>query len=98
MHCSGFLSTGDEQSPGNYGLKDQNLALQWVQHNIEQFGGNKNLVTIFGVSAGGAAVHLHMLSSLSKSMISMQSFVNQRFIKIGVSFTFIQISSIEPYQ
>lgn len=27
----GFLSTGDEHSPGNYGMKDVILSLKWVQ-------------------------------------------------------------------
>lgn len=44
----GFLSTEDRNSPGNFGLKDQALLLQWVQDNIEHFGGNKNSVTIWG--------------------------------------------------
>lgn len=64
--CAGFLSTEDEVLPGNYGMKDQVAALQWVKENIKQFGGNPNLVTIFGQSAGGASVHLHMYSPLSQ--------------------------------
>lgn len=27
----GFLSTGDENAPGNYGMKDIILSLKWVQ-------------------------------------------------------------------
>lgn len=46
----GFLSTEDENSVGNYGLKDQVAILKWVNENIEHFGGDKNLVTIFGES------------------------------------------------
>lgn len=46
----GFLSTEDENLPGNYGLKDQVAILKWVNENIEFFGGDKNLVTIFGES------------------------------------------------
>lgn len=44
----GFLSTEDEHATGNFGLKDQSFLLQWVQENIEHFGGNKSSVTIWG--------------------------------------------------
>ncbi|EDS41385.1 juvenile hormone esterase [Culex quinquefasciatus] len=62
----GFLSTGDSSSPGNYGLKDQSMALRWVQSNIEMFGGDPTQVTLVGQSAGGAAVQMHMMSRLSR--------------------------------
>lgn len=62
----GFLSTGDQNSPGNFGLKDQSMALNWVKNNVQRFGGNPANVTIMGVSAGAASVHMHMMSPLSK--------------------------------
>ena len=70
IFSKGFLSTGDTASPGNYGLKDQNLALKWVQRNIAAFGGNPSEVTLFGQSAGAGSVHLHMLSieSIGKTL------------------------------
>jgi len=40
----------------SYGLMDAVSALDWVQRNIEQFGGNKKNVTVFGQSAGGGMV------------------------------------------
>lgn len=63
---SGFFSTGDDVVTGNAGLKDQNLALQWIQENIHHFGGDPSKVTIFGESAGGASVVYQMLSPKSK--------------------------------
>ncbi|KAF2899701.1 hypothetical protein ILUMI_06473, partial [Ignelater luminosus] len=66
----GFLSTGDDILPGNNGLKDQNCALKWVKQNIANFGGDPNKITIFGQSAGGASVHFHVLSPLSKGLFN----------------------------
>lgn len=64
----GFLSTGDEVIQGNYGLKDQLLALIWVNQNIEAFGGDVNSITIFGESAGSASVEYLILSPLAKGL------------------------------
>ncbi|KAJ8920363.1 hypothetical protein NQ315_005227, partial [Exocentrus adspersus] len=64
----GFFSTGDDAIPGNAGLKDQSLALQWVQDNIEAFGGDPKKVTIFGESAGAASVGYQILSPLSAGL------------------------------
>ncbi|GLV39704.1 uncharacterized protein CBL_08230 [Carabus blaptoides fortunei] len=66
----GFLSLEDTSLgvPGNAGLKDMVLALKWVQQNIEQFGGDRSNVTIFGESAGAAAVHYLMLSPTAKGL------------------------------
>jgi len=62
LNAFGFLTTEDKSSPGNYGLHDQLSALRWVQANIAQFGGDKDKVTIMGLSAGGASVHYLLLS------------------------------------
>lgn len=64
----GFLNTGTHDAPGNAGLKDQVLALKWVQDNIESFGGDPNEVTIGGQSAGSASVHYLLMSPLTKGL------------------------------
>jgi len=58
----GWLTTADSVAPGNYGLQDQILALRWVQQHIDKFGGDKDLVTVAGMSAGGASVNYLLLS------------------------------------
>lgn len=58
----GFLSTGDENSPGNYGILDQAMALQWVYDNIATFNGNPDSITVFGPGAGAASAGLLMVA------------------------------------
>lgn len=48
------------------GLKDQNMALKWVQKFIKYFNGDPKRVVLFGESAGGASVHYHMMSPMSQ--------------------------------
>ena len=59
LNIFGFFATSDGLASGNYGLWDQKLAIQWVNENIESFGGDSDSITIFGESAGGFSVALH---------------------------------------
>ena len=71
----GFMAhpalTGEDpayRSSGNYGLEDQHAALEWVQRNIEQFGGDKAKVLLFGESAGGFSTCAHYVSPASAGL------------------------------
>lgn len=86
LNVQGFLCLGIKEAPGNAGMKDQVAALKWVQRNIKAFGGDPDNVTIFGESAGGISVSLHVLSPMTKGLFhkaiaqsgsSLSSFVVQ---------------------
>ena len=64
----GFLSTGDENAPGNIGLWDQHLAIKWVHDNIKSFRGDPNKVTVFGESAGGMSTTYQSLYGGNKGL------------------------------
>lgn len=53
----GYLYLGkDYPTSGNKGTLDQLAALEWIKENIQFFGGNPNIVTVLGSSAGAKSV------------------------------------------
>ncbi|XP_026319383.1 neuroligin-3-like, partial [Hyposmocoma kahamanoa] len=66
----GFLSTGDENSPGNYGILDQAMALRWIYDNIEPFNGDRHSVTLFGPGAGAASAGLLAVAPQTRDIVT----------------------------
>ena len=65
---------------GNYAILDHIAALEWVQDNIEEFGGDANNITIFGESAGGASIYSLLATPMAKNLfhkaISESTWIN----------------------
>jgi para-nitrobenzyl esterase len=72
LNLMGFLSVpsldGEGHNFSNYGLLDQQAALQWVHTNIAGFGGNPTNVTLGGQSAGADDTGLNMISPLAAGL------------------------------
>ncbi|CAH1270706.1 NLGN4X [Branchiostoma lanceolatum] len=64
----GFLSAGDPGLLGNYGIRDQMMALQWVKTNIGYFGGSGSDVTLFGHQTGADCAAILLLSPMAKGL------------------------------
>ncbi|KAL5362032.1 Alpha/Beta hydrolase protein [Aspergillus floccosus] len=61
----GFLTSEELRQAGykaNNGLRDQRVAMEWVQKHIGEFGGDPENVTLAGMSAGAASVTYHLNS------------------------------------
>ncbi|KYN44869.1 Esterase FE4 [Trachymyrmex septentrionalis] len=78
LSALGFFSTTNQVAPGNYGLKDVKMAVEWVHENIHSFGGNPESVTLMGHSSGAAATHILALSKKTQGLF-------HRYILLGSS-------------
>lgn len=60
----GLLYSNQVQGAGaaNNALRDQRLALHWIQENIGAFGGDPSKVSIWGESAGASSVGFHLVA------------------------------------
>lgn len=72
LNILGFLDLSNfgskYQDSGNVGMLDIVAALEWVKHNIANFGGDPNNVTIFGQSGGGGKVTTLMSAPAAKGL------------------------------
>lgn len=64
----GFLTDMTSKYPGNYGLRDQILAIKWIKMNCHIFNCNPNAITLWGHSAGAGDVNWLAISPLSNHL------------------------------
>jgi len=66
----GYLTLGEDEAPGNVGMLDQRMAMEWVRDNIDRFGGDPDQVTLAGESAGSYSATYHLVSPGSKGLFN----------------------------
>lgn len=84
LNVFGWLALRSLQQPdgsaGNYGMRDQQLALRWVADNVLAFGGDPGRVTVAGQSSGGTSIFALLSSPFSRGLfhgaISLSGSIN----------------------
>ena len=66
----GFMYLDASDAPGNQGLMDQAVALEWLNNRIGSFGGDRHSITLFGESAGAVSISYHLLSDVSRDLFT----------------------------
>ncbi|MFD4671384.1 carboxylesterase/lipase family protein [Lentzea sp. NPDC058450] len=68
LGAAGYFGFPGLPGSGAFGLSDQQAALEWVQRNIRQFGGDPRNVTVFGASAGGLSTCAQLTSPKTRRL------------------------------
>jgi para-nitrobenzyl esterase len=74
----------DFAASGDVGMLDIVHALKWVRANIEQFGGDPNMVTIYGESGGGQKIEIML------AMPSAKGLFHRAVIESGISIRVVE--------
>lgn len=80
LNVLGFMDLsdyGDEYADtANLGIQDLVASLEWVQENIENFGGDASNVTIFGQSGGGGKVNTLLNTPSAEGLFSKAAVIS----------------------
>lgn len=82
MATTQLSESSETGTSGNYALMDAIKALEWIQTNIKNFGGDPERVTIAGQSAGASMVSALLTSPLAKGLFS-GAIMNSSFTPFG---------------
>lgn len=85
LNVFGFMASHDLQAEGhdtgNYGFWDQREAVEWTAKYIQHFGGNKDLITMGGFSAGGYSAYHQLAHDLFLSNNTKRPIIKRLFVQ-----------------
>ena len=95
----GFLFGKEIMAAGsaNIGIRDQRLALRWIQENIAAFGGDPKKVTIWGESAGAMSVGMHLISYGGRDDCLFRGAISESGTPPGIASTETTPESWQPF-
>ncbi len=76
---------------GNFGLSDQILALSFIKKHIEEFGGDKDNITVMGQSAGAMSIQCLLYSDKCAGLF-------QKAVMISGAGLFPKLASPKPVE
>ena len=79
----GFLSLEDDQAPGNLGLWDQQMAIEWVKREAPNFCGDPDKINLIGSGSGAESVIYQMMSPSNKGKSNFASIIAQSGTPLG---------------
>lgn len=83
------------QGSGNYGFMDQLAALEWIQNNIEKFGGDPDNVMLVGQSAGSMSISVLQASPLSEGLFHKAFGMSGSLVADGNFGSFATVEQLE---
>ncbi|XP_014256828.1 esterase E4-like [Cimex lectularius] len=81
----GFASMEKADFTGNYGLRDQAMAIEWIIKNIHLYGGNPYNITLAGEGAGASYVLHHLHGEFSGRIKKGIAFGGSRYAPWAIS-------------
>ena len=99
LNVLGFTYLGEQAGTdfalsGGVGVLDLVAALEWVRDNIARFGGDPNLVTIFGQSGGGRKVATLMSMPSAKGLFHRAIIESGAVLRLMTQENAIQYSQL----
>ena len=73
----GFLSTDNNEAPGNLAFRDQQLALKWAKKEALNVCADPQSITLFGSGSGGESTVVQMLSPMNKGQKLFHKVISQ---------------------